>query len=230
MNKKVKSVKDKIYNKLDERKIKKAVSVVNNSVAKSRALIYKFIDASAQIFSDNGVSANVSSVIGFAIGLLAINFLAMNMFGWALICILLNRLFDAIDGRIARKTKVTEFGIFLDASLDYIFYTGVIFGFALANPEQNAIAATFLLFGFAASACAMLAYALVASKQKELTEIVISKSPFAQGAETLIALVIMCIIPAWFMELAIFFGIICLVKAFSIIATAYYNFVIAERK
>ena len=81
----------------------------------------------------------------------------------------------------------------------------------------------------------MLAYALVASKQKELTEIVISKSPFylggiAQGAETLIALVIMCIIPAWFMELAIFFGIICLVKAFSIIATAYYNFVIAERK
>ena len=63
MNKKVKSVKDKIYNKLDERKIKKAVSVVNNSVAKSRALIYKFIDASAQIFSDNGVSANVSLLV-----------------------------------------------------------------------------------------------------------------------------------------------------------------------
>ena len=76
---------------------------------------------------------------------------------------------------------------------------------------------------------------MMLTQQKELTEIVISKSPFylggiAQGAETLIALVIMCIIPAWFMELAIFFGIICLVKAFSIIATAYYNFVIAERK
>ena len=90
-------------------------------------------------------------------------------------CIVLNRLFDAVDGEIARHSKVTEFGVFLDAALDYIFYTGVIFGFALANPWQNAVAASFLLFAFAASACAMLAYAVVAYKDKALSKVKLDK-------------------------------------------------------
>ena len=148
---------------------------------------------------------------------------------------LVNRLFDAVDGGIARRSKVTEFGIFLDAALDYIFYTGIIFGFAMANPAENAVAASFLLFGFAASACAMLAYAIVAYKDRSLTDMVFDRSPFylggfAQGAETFVAIVLMCLIPGWFLQLAILFGILCLIKAVSIIITAYYNFVIMADK
>lgn len=235
MNKKLKSVKAKIDENLEKCHIRKKLAVVGDKYKLMRNRTHRIIAEIAKSLSDKGVSANVSSVIGFAIGLLAINFLAMYMFGWALVCILLNRIFDAIDGEIARKTKVTNFGIFLDAALDYIFYTGVIFGFALANPPQNAVAAAFLLFGFAASACAMLAYAVVASKDKPLTDMVLLKSPFylggaAQGAETFIALIIMCLVPSWFMELAIFFGVVCLIKAFSIIISAYYTFVIAPKK
>ena len=164
MNKKLKSVKAKIDENLEKCHIRKKLAVVGDKYKLMRNRTHRIIAEIAKSLSDKGVSANVSSVIGFAIGLLAINFLAMYMFGWALVCILLNRIFDAIDGEIARKTKVTNFGIFLDAALDYIFYTGVIFGFALANPPQNAVAAAFLLFGFAASACAMLAYALKVPK------------------------------------------------------------------
>lgn len=77
---------------------------------------------------------------------------------------MLNRFCDGLDGAIARSTKVTDFGVFLDATLDYIFYGGVIFAFALADPAENGLAAACMLFGFAAAGCAMLAYSVVAYK------------------------------------------------------------------
>ena len=40
------------------------------------------------------------------------------------------RFFDALDGAIAKNNKPSDFGVFLDTALDYIFYAGVIFGFA----------------------------------------------------------------------------------------------------
>lgn len=192
------------------------------------------IDMIARKLSNIGISANVISILGFMIGIFAINFLSLERYGYALICILINRLFDALDGAIARGNKVTDFGVFLDATLDYIFYAGVIFGFALANPFQNAVAASFLLFAFTSAACAMLAYAVVAYKNNGSQKLELGQSPFylggiAQGFETLIALIILCIIPGWFLQIAIILGILSLVKAFSIMVTAYYNFVIAKR-
>ena len=64
---------------------------------------------------------------------------------------------------------------------------------------------------------------------------ILKKSPLylggmAQWSETFMAIVIMCIIPSAFMVLAIFFGIISLVKAMTIVVAAYYNFVIANGK
>lgn len=181
------------------------------------------------------VSANFVSLSGFAIGMLSINFLAMNMYFWALICILLNRFFDALDGAIAKNSKVSDFGVFLDAAFDYIFYAGVIFGFALANPWENAVAASFLLFGFSASACAMLSYAVIAYKTLGKAEAALEQSPFylggmAQGFETLTVLVILCIVPVWFLPLAVILGCWCLIKALMIISAAYFNFVIARKE
>lgn len=183
-----------------------------------------------------GVSANVVTIVGFVIGLMAINFLSMQMYFTALLVILINRVFDALDGAIARNSKTTsDFGVFLDATLDYIFYAGVIFGFALSAPGYFALPACFLLFGFTASACAMLAYAVVDYKMEGKSKISLNQSPFylagiAQGSETLIAFVIMCIFPWWFTPLAIIFGVLCFMKALSIIVAAYYSFVISAKR
>ena len=232
---KLKSIKDKVNNKLEKYKIKQGLDYINSSSAEIYKRMHKSVAWTAQNMHKAGVSANVASLVGFAIGLLAINFLSLNLYFYALLCVLLNRLFDSIDGEIARRSKVTEFGVFLDATLDYVFYTGVIFGFALANPAQNAVASAFLLFAFATSACAMLAYAMIAYKNKAFARITLDKSPFylggfAQGAETFIAIVIMCLFPSWFMQIALLLGVLCLIKALSIMITAYYNFVIMADK
>lgn len=181
------------------------------------------------------ISANLVSITGFAIGMLSINFLAMEMYMSALLCIIINRVFDAIDGAVARNSGITDYGVFLDASLDYIFYAGVIWGFAMAYPAQNAVAAAFLLFSFTASACTMLAYAVISYKNNRNQKVDLEQSPFylggfAQGFETLIAFIILCIVPSWFLPIAIILGCWCLVKALMIITTAYYNFVIAPKK
>lgn len=203
-------------------------------LAKMRGEWQCLINTAGRKLYDWDVSANLVTFTGFAVGMLAINFLAMEMYMAALLCILINRLFDALDGAIARCKAITEFGVFLDATLDYIFYAGVIFGFALAFPAQNAVAACFLLFGFTASACAMLAYAVVAYKNNRDGSRCLEQSPFylgglAQGSETLAAMIVLCIVPGWFLPIAIILGCWCLVKALTVITAAYYNFVIAAK-
>lgn len=231
---KIKSTVNNVKNKYDGSKIQACWHKKREICKKFVNTFSRVINAIARKLIKFGVSANFVTILGFMIGIFAINFLSLERYGYALICILLNRLFDALDGAIARNSKVTDFGVFLDATLDYIFYAGIIFGFALANPFQNAVAASFLLFAFAAAACAMLAYAVIAYKNNSNQKLELEQSPFylggiAQGFETLIALIILCIIPGWFLQIAIVLGILCLVKAFSIMVTAYYNFIIAKR-
>ncbi len=236
INMQVKSNKiiKKVTKKMNKEQLKKYYENTRKFSGELRADLQSFFESFGGKLAKSGVSANAMSIIGFIIGLLAINFISLQMYATGLLCVLINRAFDGLDGAIARQTKVTNFGVFLDVVLDYVFYAGVIFAFALARPEANAVAASFMLVGFFASACALLAYGVIAGKKNEDVDI-LKKSPvylggMAQWSETFAAIVIMCIIPSGFMALAIFFGVISLVKAMTIVAAAYYNFVIAESK
>ncbi len=209
-------------------------SRIPNDLKRTRRDWAVLVEWLAKKFYAHGISPHLISLIGFMIGLLAINFLSMELYFPALLCILLNRGFDALDGAVARHDGYTDFGIFLDAALDYIFYTGVIWGFALAYPYQNAVAAAFLLFAFSAVACCMLAYAIVAYKNDSARRNLLKLSPFymtgpVQGAELFTAIVILCLIPSWFLPIAIILGCWFVVKALVVISTAYYNFVIAPK-
>lgn len=224
-----------IKSKLSNKKINSFFKVCNKSCKNFTDLAHKQINNFAKLLIKFKISANSITFIGFVVGLLAINFLAIENYGAALLCILLNRLCDILDGAVAKASKVTDFGIFFDATLDYIFYAGVIFGFAIANPAQNAVAAAFLLFAFASSACSLLAYAVIAHQSKLPTCPQVNESPFylggwAQGFETFVTLVVLCVVPRLFMPLAIILGVFCFIKAASVIISSYYTLVIAEKK
>lgn len=219
--------------KADELKSKRYFVLCSDFCKKIRGRFDIGLEWLAARLAKLNIKANFISLTGFVIGLLAINFLAMEHYGTALICILLNRFCDMLDGAVARHSNPTTFGVFFDAVLDYAFYAGIIFGFALANPYDNAVSATFLLFGFAASASAMLMYNSVAGKN-ERSSMPLSESPFylggaLQGFETFVSLTVLCLFPALFMPLAIVLGIYCFVKAVSIVTSAYYILVIAAK-
>ena len=234
MQDKLKPILNKVNKKMKAEDLKKYYEQARVSAVRLNKQMTNSFNSFGAKLAKAGIPANAVSIAGFVIGLLAINFISLQMYATGLLFILINRLCDGLDGAIARKTKITDYGVFLDAVLDYVFYAGVIFAFALANPLQNAVAASFFLCAFTSSACPMLAYAVIAYKNSQNREL-LNNSPFylggvAQGSETLIALVLMCVLPGWFMQLAIVFGVLGLVKALTIVVAAYYNFVIAARK
>ncbi len=97
------------------------------------------------------------TLVGFAIGVLALPFLALGWYGAALAAILLNRLLDGLDGALARRRGLTDAGGFLDIALDFLFYALVPFGFILADPLNNALAGGWLLFAFIGTGSSFLA-------------------------------------------------------------------------
>jgi phosphatidylglycerophosphate synthase len=193
------------------------------------------IDYIAQELYRNGIGANAITVFGFVVGLMSINFLAMNLYFEALTCIVINRFCDALDGSVARILGQTPFGTFLDSCLDFIFYAGVIFGFALANPENNAVAACFWLFSFTASSVALLSYGVLSYGQKPKQAASFWESPFylegmTQGIEMVIAFLLLCMMPFAFLPVAIAVGCWCLIKALVVVSSAYYRLVILNKK
>ncbi len=97
------------------------------------------------VLDEPGITPDGLTLVGFAIGVLALPFLALGWHLAALVVILLNRLLDGLDGALARR-ELTDAGGFLDISLDFLFYALVPFGFILAAPEQNALAGGWLSF------------------------------------------------------------------------------------
>ena len=171
-----------------------------------------------------GVTANQVTWLGFALGLLIIPGVWA---GWHLLAfwlLLLNRLCDGLDGAIARLTRKTDIGGYLDIVLDFIVYSAVVFSFCLAQPE-NAVYGAFLIFSFIGSGTAFLAYAVMAEKRGIETTAQGEKSFYyldgvAEGFETIVVLGLMCLVPAYFWLLALGFGIVCWLSTLGRIVSA----------
>lgn len=160
-----------------------------------------------------GMSANALTVAGFVVGVGAWVALACQAYWAALGLILGNRLFDGLDGAVARRRGPTDLGGYLDIVLDFVFYAGVPFFFAVGRPEV-ALAAAFLVFSFVGTGSSFLAFAAVAAKRGLQTEARGRKAIYylgglTEGAETIALFVAVCVWPGWFEPLAWGFGGLC---------------------
>ncbi len=95
------------------------------------------LNAVAGALDRPGISPDGLTLLGFAIGVLALPFLALGWYSAALVAILFNRLLDGLDGALARRRGLSDAGGFLDIALDFLFYALVPFGFILADPLNN---------------------------------------------------------------------------------------------
>jgi phosphatidylglycerophosphate synthase len=124
------------------------------------------LNAAAALLDRPAISPDGLTLFGFAIGVLALPFLALGWYPAALAAIVLNRLLDGLDGALARRRGLTDAGGFLDISLDFLFYALVPFGFILADPAHNALAGGWLLFAFIGTGSSFLAFAALAAKHQ----------------------------------------------------------------
>lgn len=188
----------------------------------TRKLLHPLADAMVR----RNISADQITISGFVVGLLAVPALAFEQYLVALLCILLNRLADGLDGAVARQTQLTDAGGYLDIVLDFIFYSAVVFGFLLANPDQNAIAAGLLMVTFMATGATFLAFASLAAKRGIENLDYPHKSlhymgGLTEGTETIIALAAFCLWPQYFVVLAVVFAVACWITAVTRLYSGY---------
>ncbi len=172
------------------------------------------LQALARWLAGQGVRADHLTWAGFAVGLLAVPLIASGHPRWALLAMALNRLADGLDGTLARLTAPTDRGAFLDITLDFLFYASIPLAFALANPAANGLAAAVLLFAFMGTASSFLAFAVLAAR-RGLTSTAYPRKGFyylgglTEATETLTVFTLMCLVPAWFVPLALGFATLC---------------------
>lgn len=180
----------------------------------------------AEQLMQRGVKADHVTVAGFVVGIACVPLLAFGHNGLALLCLLLNRLADGLDGELARLNEPSDAGGYLDITLDFIFYAVFPLGFALADPEAFALPAAVLIASFVGTGASFLAFATQAQKHSLDSPDFAYKSLYylnglAEGTETIICFVLMCLFPALFALFAWGFAMICLITAINRVYFGY---------
>ena len=178
------------------------------------SLAAPWLERLAAALARRRVAADALTLFGFALGLGAAAAIALGrpLLGLALIG--LNRLADGLDGALARHSRSTDRGAFLDITLDFMFYASVPLAFALADPASNALPAAVLLFSFIGTSSSFLAFAVLAERRGLHNQAYPTKGMYYLGGlteatETIICFAAMCLWPAWFAALAYGFAVLC---------------------
>ncbi|MCF4097592.1 CDP-alcohol phosphatidyltransferase family protein [Maritalea mediterranea] len=176
-----------------------------------------------------GLSANNVTFVGLVIGLGAAAFAAMGNFHAALWIMLLSRLFDGLDGAVARATQKTDFGGYFDITADFLFYGAFPLAFIAFDPAQNGLVGALLLVSFYFNGGTFLGYAILAEKHKLPATNRGSKSlhfsiGLTEGTETIAFFVVICIWPQHFNLLAGLFAAAVFYTAFARMLLAYQEF------
>ena len=196
--------------------------------AQLRPLIDRLLNPIGRGLVALGMTANQVTMIGAAFGLIAAGCVAAGLFYPALWFVIANRVIDGLDGAVARASRSSDFGGYLDIVSDFIFYSAIPLAFAVAQPE-TALAAAFLIFSFIGTATSFLGFAILAEKHQVTTQICGKKAFYylgglTEGTETILLFLAMLVWPDYFSLMAIVFGILCWVTTGTRIYAAYRQF------
>lgn len=178
-----------------------------------RATLDPWLDIPAQWMTRRGWNATAITCAGFAVGMAGCVAIAWGCFLPALICVLVNRLADGLDGMVARRTRTTDVGGFLDIVLDGIFYVTVPLAFAWGRSDC-VLPACFLIQSFMGTSGSFLALAIMLAKgvvtsNEDGTKSFYYHTGLMEGGETVGFFILFCLFPAWFPPLAYTFAGLC---------------------
>lgn len=180
-----------------------------------RRLIDPPLNRAGRWLAARGIRANQVTLAGLGAGLLCAALIALGAPGWALVPLALSRLADGLDGAVARATRKSDFGGYLDIICDFAFYGAVPMAFILRDPGQNALAGGALLMAFYINGASFLGFAILAEKRAMTTRAQGEKTLYysaglLEGGETIAFFVLICLWPGGFAPLAWGFAALCL--------------------
>lgn len=181
--------------------------------AKLRPLIDPPLNAAGRMLAGIGVTANGLTFTGLAFGLAGAGAIAFGQIGWGLALIIANRVADGLDGAVARVRGPTDLGGYFDIVADFAFYVSIPLGFGILA-AANTLPAAVLVASFVLTGVSFLAFAVIAGKRGKTTAAHGRKSFFystglAEGTETIIVFIAMCVWPGGFAMLAYGYAALC---------------------
>ena len=185
---------------------------------KLNKLLKPTLNEIAKLLIKFGFKANFVTFAGFFFGLCCFYFIINSLFLLAFIFLFLNRLFDGLDGAIARLNGETDIGAFYDIILDFIFYS--LFPIAFIFLDLNySYSICFLLLSFVATQTTFLASAWIIEKNKISISDGHKKSFFysggiTEGFETIICFTLMLLFHEFIDYIAYIFGVLCWITFF----------------
>ncbi|ULB09641.1 CDP-alcohol phosphatidyltransferase family protein [Cereibacter azotoformans] len=185
-----------------------------------RRLIDPPLDRAGRALARRDWSADAVTLAGLGLGLLAAGIVALGLPPvWAILPLLAGRIADGLDGAIARATRRTDFGGYLDITCDFLFYAAFPLAFVLRDPEVGA-AGAFLLASFYVNGATFLGFAVLAARRGMETRARGEKSLYftaglLEGSETILFFLFLCLFPQLFAPAAWIFGALCFVTATS---------------
>ncbi len=198
-----------------------------------RPLIDPVLTRVGRWLARTGVGADQMTLAGFLLGLGAAAAIVFRLDLVALALLLASRMADGLDGAVARATRSTDRGGYLDIVCDFMFYGAIPLAFALRDPSAFALPAALLLAAFYANGASFLAYAALAAKRGLETRVRGTKSLYfttglMEGTETIAFFMAFILFPPWFAVLACIFGALCMVTCLSRILLAWRVFAVDE--
>ncbi len=178
------------------------------------ALLRPALESGARCLHRRGIRADAVTWSGFAIGLAAAAAIALGGYALGLGLIVVSRVCDGLDGALARLTRPTDRGAFLDIGLDFLFYASIPLAFAIDDPAERALPAATLLAAFIGTGSSFLAYAVFAERRGLSSTDFPGKGLYYLGGlteatETFVCFALMCLVPSWFAVCAYAFAGLC---------------------
>ena len=172
------------------------------------------LERGARVLRGWGVHADSVTWLGFALGVAAAAAIVVETYAVGLGLMLASRLCDGLDGALARLTRPTDRGAFIDIALDFLFYASIPLAFALAQPAVRALPAAVLLAAFIGTGSSFLAFAVFAERRGLASDAYPRKGLFYLGglteaSETLMCFALMCLWPQLFAWWAYGFAAMC---------------------
>lgn len=166
----------------------------------ARRVLSPALTRAGSALADAGVSAVAVTAAGVVVGGGACVAAGLGWWSWALALWLLNRLIDGVDGPVARRRGSTELGGLLDIVADFAIYAGFVVGVAVAVPAAR-LACAVLLAAYYVSGSTFLAVSSLlerldrAGAAHEDGRSLRFVGGLAEGTETVLAYVLICLLP-----------------------------------
>jgi phosphatidylglycerophosphate synthase len=152
----------------------------------------------ARILAEGGVTGNALTATSLGIGALCLVAIAFGLNIVALVLWFLNRLFDGLDGEVARlRGESSEFGAFVDIVADFFVYGGFLVALAVQHPDARlALVALFFAYYLNGTVFLALSGILERLKRERLTERGLHfRRSVTEGFETILAGTLFLLLP-----------------------------------